>query len=113
MASAASCRVSMNIERFFLSDERIYSPTSAHCIQDWVWYQFYTMMKGEMALLKKKLAEEERRKQMAEGKRQATPPTYDHYTTTPSHLNMSIIPPRQVSYIWPLYHHAKPPTYDH
>jgi len=35
--------------------------------RDWVWYQFYTMMKGEMALLKKKLAEEERRKQMAEG----------------------------------------------
>merc|ERR1719431_2452989 len=35
--------------------------------RDWVWYQFYTMMKGEMAILKKKLAEEERRKQMAEG----------------------------------------------
>merc|ERR1719230_1975927 len=35
--------------------------------RDWVWYQFYTMVKGEMAVLKKKLAEEERRKQMAEG----------------------------------------------
>merc|ERR1719348_2020096 len=35
--------------------------------RDWVWHQFYTMMKGEMAILKKKLAEEERRKQMAEG----------------------------------------------
>merc|ERR1719193_612449 len=35
--------------------------------RDWVWYQFYTMIKGEMGALKKKLAEEERRKQMAEG----------------------------------------------
>merc|ERR1719186_2512153 len=35
--------------------------------RDWAWYQFYTMVKGEMAVLKKKLAEEERRKQMAEG----------------------------------------------
>merc|ERR1712142_1320478 len=34
--------------------------------RDWVWYQFYTMIKGEMGALKKKLAEEERRKQMAE-----------------------------------------------
>merc|ERR1719193_1994822 len=25
--------------------------------RDWVWYQFYTMMKGEMAILKKQLAE--------------------------------------------------------
>merc|ERR1719489_580929 len=31
--------------------------------RDWAWYQFYTMVKGEMAILKKKLAEEERRKQ--------------------------------------------------
>jgi len=35
--------------------------------RDWTWYQFYTMIKGEMGALKKKLAEEERRKQMAEG----------------------------------------------
>merc|ERR1719228_680174 len=35
--------------------------------RDWAWYQFYTRVKGEMAVLKKKLAEEERRKQMAEG----------------------------------------------
>merc|ERR1719447_580521 len=35
--------------------------------RDWAWYQFYTMVKGEMGALKKKLAEEERRKQMAEG----------------------------------------------
>merc|ERR1711942_213743 len=35
--------------------------------RDWVWYQFYTMIKGEMGALKKRLAEEERRKQMAEG----------------------------------------------
>merc|ERR1711990_1404841 len=35
--------------------------------RDWVWYQFYTMIKGEMGALKKKLAEEERRKLMAEG----------------------------------------------
>jgi len=35
--------------------------------RDWVWYQFYTMIKGEIGVLKKKLAEEERRRQMAEG----------------------------------------------
>merc|ERR1719187_1966644 len=35
--------------------------------RDWVWYQFYTMIKGEMGALKKKQAEEARRKQMAEG----------------------------------------------
>merc|ERR1712240_518185 len=35
--------------------------------RDWAWYQFYTMVKGEMGALKKRLAEEERRKQMAEG----------------------------------------------
>merc|ERR1719209_1871256 len=35
--------------------------------RDWPWYQFYTMMKGEMELLKKKKAEEERRKAMQEG----------------------------------------------
>merc|ERR1719177_103927 len=35
--------------------------------RDWAWHQFYTMVKGEMGALKKKLAEEERRKQMAEG----------------------------------------------
>merc|ERR1719369_1171832 len=35
--------------------------------RDWVWYQFYTMIKGEMGALKKRLAEEERRKLMAEG----------------------------------------------
>merc|ERR1719285_471270 len=28
--------------------------------RDWAWYQFYTMIKGEMELLKKKRAEEER-----------------------------------------------------
>merc|ERR1712168_1766914 len=33
----------------------------------WAWYQFYTMVKGEMGTIKKKQAEEERRKQMAEG----------------------------------------------
>merc|ERR1719284_2132116 len=38
-----------------------------YACRDWAWYQFYTMVKGEMAVLKKKLAEEERRKQMAEG----------------------------------------------
>merc|ERR1719209_1779368 len=32
--------------------------------RDWSWYQFYTLMKGEMELLKKKKAEEERRKAM-------------------------------------------------
>jgi len=35
--------------------------------RDWAWYKYYTMIKGEMGALKKKLAEEERRKQMAEG----------------------------------------------
>merc|ERR1712198_415955 len=35
--------------------------------RDWVWYQFYTMIKGKMGALKKRLAEEERRRQMAEG----------------------------------------------
>merc|ERR1712121_106443 len=35
--------------------------------RDWVWYQFYTMLKGEIEVLKKKQAEEERRKLMAEG----------------------------------------------
>merc|ERR1719285_970695 len=35
--------------------------------RDWAWYQFYTMIKGEMELLKKKRAEEERRKAMQEG----------------------------------------------
>jgi len=35
--------------------------------RDWTWYQFYTMIKGEMGALKKKLAEEERKRQMAEG----------------------------------------------
>merc|ERR1712042_235401 len=35
--------------------------------KDWVWYQYYTMVKGESEKLKKKMAEEERRKQMAEG----------------------------------------------
>merc|ERR1719209_2651764 len=35
--------------------------------RDWVWYQFYTMIKGELGALKKRLAEEERRKLMAEG----------------------------------------------
>jgi len=35
--------------------------------RDWSWYQFYTMIKGEMEVLKKKKAEEERRKAMQEG----------------------------------------------
>jgi len=35
--------------------------------RDWVWYQYYTMVKGESEKLKKKMVEEERRKQMAEG----------------------------------------------
>merc|ERR1719423_86591 len=35
--------------------------------RDWAWYKFYTMIKGEMGALKNKQAEEERRKQMAEG----------------------------------------------
>jgi len=35
--------------------------------RDWVWYQFYTMVKGESVKLIKKMAEEERKKQMAEG----------------------------------------------
>jgi len=35
--------------------------------RDWVWYQFYTMVKGETEKLKKRMAEEERRKQMREG----------------------------------------------
>jgi len=35
--------------------------------RDWSWYKYYTMIKGEMGVLKKKLAEEERRRQMAEG----------------------------------------------
>merc|ERR1719374_527556 len=35
--------------------------------RDWSWYKFYTMIKGEMGALKKKQAEEERHKQMAEG----------------------------------------------
>merc|ERR1719283_483103 len=38
-----------------------------YACRDWAWYQFYTMVKGEMGALKKKQAEEERRKQMAEG----------------------------------------------
>merc|ERR1711990_1224231 len=35
--------------------------------RDWTWYKYYTMVKGESEKLKKKMAEEERRKQMAEG----------------------------------------------
>jgi myosin heavy subunit len=35
--------------------------------RDWSWYKYYTMVKGESEKLKKKMAEEERRKQMAEG----------------------------------------------
>jgi len=35
--------------------------------RDWVWYQFYTMVKGESVKLKQKMIEEERKKQMAEG----------------------------------------------
>jgi len=35
--------------------------------RDWPWYQFYTMIKGEMEVLQKKKAEEERRKLMQEG----------------------------------------------
>merc|ERR1712168_1343087 len=35
--------------------------------RDWVWYQFYTMVKGGSVKLIKKMAEEERKKQMAEG----------------------------------------------
>jgi len=35
--------------------------------KDWPWYKFYTMVKGEMGALKKRLAEEARRAQMAEG----------------------------------------------
>jgi len=35
--------------------------------KDWVWYKYYTMVKGESEKLKKKMAEEERRRQMAEG----------------------------------------------
>merc|ERR1712002_848548 len=35
--------------------------------KDWVWYQFYTMVKGETEKLKKRMVEEERKKQMAEG----------------------------------------------
>merc|ERR1712198_97303 len=35
--------------------------------KDWVWYEYYTMVKGESEKLKKKMAEEERRRQMAEG----------------------------------------------
>merc|ERR1711872_528981 len=35
--------------------------------RDWTWFKFYTMIKGEMGVLKKKQAEEERRRQMAEG----------------------------------------------
>merc|ERR1712168_1741055 len=35
--------------------------------RDWAWYQFYTMIKGEMEVLKKKKVEEERRKAMQEG----------------------------------------------
>merc|ERR1712002_1246353 len=35
--------------------------------RDWAWYQFYTMIKGEMEVLQKKKAEEERRKLMQEG----------------------------------------------
>jgi len=35
--------------------------------KDWVWYKYYTMVKGESEKLKKKMAEEERKRQMAEG----------------------------------------------
>jgi len=35
--------------------------------RDWVWYQYYTMVKGESEKLKKRMVEEERKKQMAEG----------------------------------------------
>merc|ERR1719334_1737372 len=35
--------------------------------RDWVWYQYYTMVKGESVKLKQKMIEEERKKQMAEG----------------------------------------------
>jgi len=35
--------------------------------KDWVWYQFYTMVKGETEKLKKRMVEEERKRQMAEG----------------------------------------------
>jgi len=35
--------------------------------RDWTWYKFYTMVKGETEKLKKRMAEEERRRQMTEG----------------------------------------------
>jgi len=35
--------------------------------RDWSWYKYYTMVKGESEKLKKKMAEEERKRQMAEG----------------------------------------------
>merc|ERR1712142_634757 len=35
--------------------------------RDWSWYKYYTMAKGESEKLKKKMAEEERERQMAEG----------------------------------------------
>merc|ERR1719234_2060937 len=38
-----------------------------YACRDWSWYQFYTLMKGEMEVLKKKKVEEERRKAMKEG----------------------------------------------
>jgi len=38
-----------------------------YACRDWAWYQFYTMIKGEMELLKKKKAEDDRRKAMQEG----------------------------------------------
>jgi len=35
--------------------------------RDWSWYKYYTMIKGESEKLKKKMAEDERKRQMAEG----------------------------------------------
>ena len=38
-----------------------------YTVRDWAWFKFYTMVKGEMGKILAKMAEEARKKAMAEG----------------------------------------------
>ena len=38
-----------------------------YAVRDWSWYKFYTMVKGEMGKILAKMAEDARKKAMAEG----------------------------------------------
>ena len=42
-------------------------PRIYYAVRGWAWYQFYTMVKGEMGKILAKMAEEARKKAMAEG----------------------------------------------